>query len=85
MIADDSPKRTSTLRPSHAPDVLIIRLEHVGLPLAPKAVRGGLTVVGYDVDEAVVDDLNPGRSHTALVSGMAIRCHELGDITMAGE
>ena len=85
MIADDSPKRTSALRPSYAPDVLIIRLKHVGLPLAAEAVRGGLTFVGYDVDEAVVDDLNAGRSHTALVSGMAIRCHELGDIPLAGE
>jgi hypothetical protein len=84
LTADDSPRRTPALRPSYAPDVLIIRLEHVGLPLAAEAVRGGLTVVGYDVDEAVVDDLNPGRSHTALVSGMAIRCYELGDIPLAG-
>ncbi|MFZ0003377.1 MAG: hypothetical protein WAK76_28110 [Trebonia sp.] len=73
MTADDSPKRTPALRPSYAPDVLIIRSEHVGLPLAAEAVRGGLTVVGYDVDEAVVNDLNAGRSHIALVSGMAIR------------
>jgi hypothetical protein len=80
LIADDSPKRTSALRPSYAPDVLIIRLEHVGLPLAAEAVRGGLTVVGYDLDEVVVNDLNAGRSHIALVSGMAIRCHEPGDI-----
>ena len=58
MTADDSPKRTAALRPSYAPDVLIIRSEHVGLPLAAEAVRGGLTVVGYDVDEAVVNDLN---------------------------
>lgn len=85
MTADDSPKRTPALRPSYAPDVLIIRSEHVGLPLAAEAVRGGLTVVGYDVDEAVVNDLNAGRSHIALVSGMAIRCHELGDIPLAGE
>ena len=46
MIADDSPKRTPTLRPSYAPDVLIIRLEHVGLSLA--AVRDGLTIAGLD-------------------------------------
>jgi hypothetical protein len=85
LTADDSPKRTSALRPSYAPDVLIIRLKHVGLPLAAEAVRGGLTFVGYDAAEAVVDDLNAGRSHTALVSGMAIRCHELGDIPLAGE
>jgi hypothetical protein len=49
LIADDSPKPTSALPPSYAPDVLIIGLERVGLPLA-------------------------------LVSGMAIRRHELGDI-----
>jgi UDP-N-acetyl-D-mannosaminuronate dehydrogenase len=84
LIADDSPTRRSTLRPSYVPDVLIVRLEHVGLPLAAEAVRGGLTVVGYDVDEAVVNDLNPGRPHTALVSGMAIRCHELDDIPWHG-
>jgi hypothetical protein len=80
LIADDSPKRTSALPPSYAPDVLIIGLGHVGLPLAAEAGRGDLTVVGHDLDEAVVNDLNAGRSRIALVSGMAIRCHEVGDI-----
>jgi len=35
----------------------------VGLPLAQAAVRAGLSVVGLDVDEAKVGDLNAGRSH----------------------
>ena len=44
-------------------DVAIIGLGYVGLPLAAEATRAGLTVLGYDVNAAVVEALNQGRSH----------------------
>jgi nucleotide sugar dehydrogenase len=44
-------------------DLAVIGLGYVGLPLAQEAVRSGLTVVGLDVKESTVEDLNAGRSH----------------------
>jgi UDP-N-acetyl-D-glucosamine dehydrogenase len=44
-------------------DLVVLGLGYVGLPLAQGAVAAGLTVVGYDLDRRVVDDLNDGRSH----------------------
>ncbi|KUO20708.1 nucleotide sugar dehydrogenase [Streptomyces dysideae] len=45
------------------PDVVVIGLGYVGLPLAHEAVRSGLTVVGLDQKSQVVDQLNASRSH----------------------
>ena len=62
MIVNDS--RTHLLpAPPDDPDVLVIGLGYVGLPLAAEATRCGLAVVGYDRDETVVGGLNAGRSH----------------------
>jgi UDP-N-acetyl-D-glucosamine dehydrogenase len=44
-------------------DVVILGLGYVGLPLARQAIRAGLSVLGFDVDEKVVGSLNAGRSH----------------------
>ncbi|MEV6347260.1 nucleotide sugar dehydrogenase [Actinoplanes sp. NPDC051851] len=44
-------------------DVVILGLGYVGLPLAQQAIRAGLTVLGFDVDETVVKSLAAGRSH----------------------
>ncbi|RLK22497.1 nucleotide sugar dehydrogenase [Micromonospora sp. M71_S20] len=44
-------------------DVVILGLGYVGLPLAREAVHAGASVCGYDVNEAVVANLNAGRSH----------------------
>jgi UDP-N-acetyl-D-glucosamine dehydrogenase len=41
----------------------IIGLGYVGLPLAMTASRAGLDVIGFDVAEGRVADLNAGRSH----------------------
>jgi UDP-N-acetyl-D-glucosamine dehydrogenase len=43
-------------------DLAVIGLGYVGLPLAHAAIREGLSVVGFDVNETVVRDLNAGRS-----------------------
>jgi UDP-N-acetyl-D-glucosamine dehydrogenase len=45
------------------PDVAILGLGYVGLPLAQQAVRAGLAVLGLDVRPAVVAALAEGRSH----------------------
>ncbi|OJF10430.1 nucleotide sugar dehydrogenase [Couchioplanes caeruleus] len=44
-------------------DVVILGLGYVGLPLAQQATRAGLSVLGFDVNPAVVDALGAGRSH----------------------
>jgi len=44
-------------------DLLVIGLGYVGLPLAREATLSGLRVVGYDLNTAIVDGLNSGRSH----------------------
>jgi UDP-N-acetyl-D-glucosamine dehydrogenase len=46
----------------------IIGLGYVGLPLAMTASRAGLDVIGFDVAEQRVADLNAGRSHVDDVS-----------------
>jgi UDP-N-acetyl-D-glucosamine dehydrogenase len=44
-------------------DMAIIGLGYVGLPLAQQAARSDLTVVGFDVNAAMVQTLSGGRSH----------------------
>jgi nucleotide sugar dehydrogenase len=44
-------------------DVVILGLGYVGLPLAQQATRVGLSVLGFDVQPAVVNALGAGRSH----------------------
>jgi nucleotide sugar dehydrogenase len=46
-----------------AVDVVVIGLGYVGLPLALEATKAGMSVLGFDVDAAVVEALNDGRSH----------------------
>lgn len=53
--------------------VAIVGLGYVGLPLAHEAARQGLDVYGLDVDAAMVDALNGGRSHV----------DDLGDVDIA--
>ena len=49
-------------------DVVVLGLGYVGLPLVREATRVGMTVVGFDVNPAVVARLNSGRSHVDDVS-----------------
>jgi UDP-N-acetyl-D-glucosamine dehydrogenase len=49
--------------PSGSPEVLVIGLGYVGLPLAVEASRAGLTVTGFDTNRAVIEGLNSARSH----------------------
>lgn len=44
-------------------DLAVVGLGYVGLPLAQQAVLEGLSVVGFDVSERVVDGLSSAVSH----------------------
>src|SRR5689334_1277458 len=46
-----------------APDLVVVGLGYVGLPLAQEACHSGLDVAGLDLDLDVVEQLNAGRSH----------------------
>jgi UDP-N-acetyl-D-glucosamine dehydrogenase len=41
----------------------VIGLGYVGLPLAVEAGHAGIPVIGFDVQQSVVDSVNAGRSH----------------------
>jgi UDP-N-acetyl-D-glucosamine dehydrogenase len=47
----------------HSVDAVIVGMGYVGLPLAREASAAGLSVIGFDVNQEVVDGLNHGRSH----------------------
>jgi nucleotide sugar dehydrogenase len=44
-------------------DAVIIGLGYVGLPLAQEASKAGMHVLGFDINQGVVDALNAGTSH----------------------
>jgi UDP-N-acetyl-D-glucosamine dehydrogenase len=46
----------------------IVGLGYVGLPLAVELARAGYRVLGFDVNQNVVDGLNAGRSHVKDVT-----------------
>lgn len=41
----------------------VIGLGYVGLPLAVEAAQSGVSVIGFDVNQRVVDGINAGRTH----------------------
>ena len=47
----------------------VVGLGYVGLPLALEFAKVGFKVIGYDVNERVVNNLNAGQSHIQDVSG----------------
>jgi UDP-N-acetyl-D-glucosamine dehydrogenase len=44
-------------------DLVVVGLGYVGLPLAREAALSGLSVIGLDLSQAVVEGLNSGNSH----------------------
>lgn len=48
--------------------VVVVGQGYVGLPVAVRAVMGGYSVLGFEVDPAKVDALNAGRSHVEDIS-----------------
>ena len=53
--------------------IAIIGLGYVGLPLSLQFARSGVTVIGIDIDQAKVKNLNAGRSYIKHISAEAIR------------
>lgn len=51
----------------------VIGLGYVGLPLAVELARAGYRVLGYDINQGVVDGLNQGRSHIKDVAAADLR------------
>jgi nucleotide sugar dehydrogenase len=47
---------------------VVVGQGYVGLPVAVRAVLGGYTVVGFEVDDRKVEGLNAGRSHVEDIS-----------------
>ena len=54
-------------------DVAIIGQGYVGLPLAQEASRVGVEVLGFDINQGVVDALNSGVSHIDDLSDEDVR------------
>ncbi|GGK89677.1 nucleotide sugar dehydrogenase [Mangrovihabitans endophyticus] len=50
-------------------DVVILGLGYVGLPLAQQATRAGMSVLGFDVNQGVVNSLAAGNSHVDDLNG----------------
>lgn len=59
--------------------LVVVGLGYVGLPLVQAAARAGYDIVGLDVNEHVVADLNAGRSHVDDLSD-----DEIGALLTAG-
>lgn len=62
-------------------DVVILGLGYVGLPLAQQAIRAGLPVLGFDIDETVAAALNEGRSHVDDLSDADVGAMLAGGFT----
>lgn len=54
---------------AHQATVGIMGLGYVGLPLACTIARTGFSVVGFDIDEAKVDQINAGVSYIGHIGG----------------
>ncbi len=55
---------------SRARTVAVVGLGKIGLPLAVQYAQHGRTVIGCDINPAVVDGVNAGRSHVQEEPGM---------------
>jgi len=71
-------------------DLVVIGLGYVGLPLAAEAAAAGLAVGGFDLDRAVVEGLNDGRSHIDDLSDSDVEAmlangfHATADVSVLG-
>lgn len=64
----------------------IIGLGYVGLPLAVEFARGGLKVIGFDLDQSRVDSINRGKSYIPDVPAeMVAALVERGKLSAAAD
>ncbi|MEJ2678574.1 MAG: nucleotide sugar dehydrogenase [Gemmatimonadota bacterium] len=61
----------------------IVGLGYVGLPLAMTACRAGYRVLGFDLNPAVVNGVNGGRSHVLDVKDAELSGHVTGGLMEA--
>lgn len=54
------------------PDLVVVGMGYVGLPLALQFARSGVAVLGLDTDSAKVEDITAGRSYLKNVESAAI-------------
>ena len=54
-------------------NLAVIGLGYVGLPLAIEAANSKLKVVGYDINESVVDSLNKSSSHVEDITDKVLQ------------
>jgi UDP-N-acetyl-D-glucosamine dehydrogenase len=55
--------------------VAIIGQGYVGLPIALAAADSGYSVIGFDINSKIVDDLNSGISHIEDISNKKLKNH----------
>jgi UDP-N-acetyl-D-glucosamine/UDP-N-acetyl-D-galactosamine dehydrogenase len=58
---------------SHGRKIAVIGLGYVGLPVAAAFARGGIPVVGFDIDATRVDELRAGQDRTREVQAGDLR------------
>ena len=52
--------------------IAIVGLGYVGLPLSIQFARSGLTVIGLDIDQNKVDQVNRGRSYIKHIAAKTV-------------
>jgi UDP-N-acetyl-D-glucosamine dehydrogenase len=55
------------------PEIAIVGLGYVGLPLGMQFARSGVNVLGLDIDQKKVDSVNAGQSYIKHISSSDIR------------
>ncbi len=58
---------------AHGRKIAVVGLGYVGLPVAVAFARSGVPVVGFDVDEGRVAELNGGQDRTREVEGKELK------------
>jgi UDP-N-acetyl-D-galactosamine dehydrogenase len=58
---------------SHGRKIAVVGLGYVGLPVAVAFARGGVAVIGFDIDRSRVDELRSGHDRTREVEGADLK------------
>ena len=61
----------------------VIGLGYVGLPLAIELADRGLDVIGFDIDEALINGLGQGQSHTTDVGSSTLQAALAGGLRLS--
>ncbi|MBC7643835.1 MAG: nucleotide sugar dehydrogenase [Thermoleophilia bacterium] len=72
---DTATEAVGKLPPTFNPDVAIVGLGYVGLPLAMTFADGGATVLGVDVDQRKIDAIAAGTSYIVGIGSDLVAKH----------